>query len=385
MRKYNVSTTRRPRLDALSMPMGSTHTTVPRSTHPISVPAQWPAQLPAKIAFVAEAPSDEEVERGIPLIGPSGRVFDSMLRTAGLDRSNYLITNVFDQKLPDNDVKNWCAPMGEARAGGFTDIPPIEEAGFLRPEYRHHLTRLQEELEICRPNVIVPLGGTALWALTGDAAITAHRGSITQAKRLVPGAKLLPTFHPALVIRQWKFFSVVVGDFVKAHTQSLLGPQITYPTRNLLLEPDLNDIRTFIPRLLKSSLLSVDIETGWGQITSVGFAPDAENAICIPFLDKRTVHRNYWPTTAEEVEAWKLVREVMESDTPKLGQNFGGYDAFWFMLKKRIKPMNFIHDTRLLHHALYPELPKDLEFMGASYSTQGAWKNWGRHKEKKDD
>lgn len=351
----------------------------------IHVPAQFPIHPPAKIAFIGEAPSDEEIERGVPLVGPSGRVFNSMLRTAGLDRNEHLITNVFDEQLPDNDVKGWCVPLKEAREQGLTDWPPIGSAGFLKKEHRWQIERLREELLIAKPNVIVPLGGTALWALTGDTSITAQRGAVSSASRTVPGAKILPTFHPTAVIHQWKLFSVVVGDFVKAHTQALMGPKVVHPTRRLLLEPTIEDIRGYMPRLLASDLLSCDIETGWGQITCIGFAPDVENAICIPFLDKRTPTRNYWATPQEEVEAWKLVREVLASPTPKLGQNFGQYDAFWLLDKLHIAPRNFLHDTRLLHHALYPELPKSLEFMGASYGTQGAWKNWGRKKEKRDD
>lgn len=233
---------------------------------------------------------------------------------------------------------------------------------------------------------MVPLGATALWALTGDTSITAHRGAVTPAKMLLPGLKLLPTFHPAAVIHQWKFFSVVVGDFIKAHAQSLMGRAIVHPNRRLILEPTIEDIRRFVPPMLSSDLLSVDIETGWGQITCIGFAPDAENAICIPFLDKRNPTRNYWGTAAEELEAWKLIREVLNDPVPKLGQNFGQYDAYWLLEKMRVPVRNLHDDTRLLHHALYPELPKSLEFMGASYATQGAWKHWGRvKKEKRDD
>lgn len=352
----------------------------------VHVPPQWPRATPTKIAFIAEAPSDEEIEHGIPLIGPSGRVFNSILRTAGLDRADYLVTNVFDQKLPDNNVAAWCVPLTEAREKAWTDLPPIGAAGFLRPEYRWHLDRLKKELEISRPNVVVPLGGTALWALTGMTSITATRGHVIPATRLVPGAKLVPTFHPAAVIRAWNLFSVVTGDFMTAHTQALIGPKIVTPSRRLLLEPTLDDIRAIKSRLLQSPLLSVDIETGWGQITCIGFAPDKETAICIPFLDKRTSTRNYWATAGDERAAWQEVREVMESETPKLGQNFGGYDAYWLLEKMHIQPRAFLHDTRLLHHALYPELPKSLAFMGASYSTQGMWKQWGKaHKEKRDD
>lgn len=340
----------------------------------MSVPAQFARYNPPRIAFVGEAPGDTEVERGIPLVGASGRVFDAMLRTANLDRSEFHITNVFDQKLPDNDVKNWCS-------NEKNDFGSIGAAGFLRPEYHHHLIRLRDELFDVKPSVIVPLGGTALWAFTGENGISSQRGAIQPANRILPGVKLLPTFHPAYVIRAWKFFSVVTGDIIRAYGQSGFR-DIRLPKRELLIEPSIQEIRYYLPSLLNSDLLSVDIETGWGMVTNIGFAPNRERAINIPFVDVRKANKSFY-SVSDEIEAWKLVKEIMESPVPKLGQNFGGYDAYWFIDNMGIAPRNFIHDTRLLHHNLYPELPKNLEFMGASYTEQGAWKSWGRKSQEK--
>lgn len=352
----------------------------------IHVPPQYPSHVPCKLAFVGEAPSDEELEKGIPFVGPAGRIFDAMLRTANLERSEYMVTNVFDEQLPDNEVFNWCATLKEAREGGFSKLPPIGSAGFLRPEYHSHLSRLEAELMDVRPTVVVPLGGTALWAFTGDATVGSHRGAVTPATRIVPGMKMVPTYHPSYIQKQWMFFSVVVGDFEKALYEASRGPQIFFPKRELFIEPSLADLDRWTEKLLASDLLSVDIETGWGQITCIGFAPDAERAIVVPFVDIRKPNKSYWKTPDEELRAWFWVKEIMESDVPKLGQNFGGYDAYWFVNKMGIGPRNYLHDTRLMHHALYPELPKSLEFLGANYTEQGAWKSWAkRKKEKKDD
>lgn len=347
----------------------------------MSVPPQYPSQFPARIAFVGEAPGVTEVEKGIPLVGASGNVFNAMLRTANLDRVEFHITNVFDEKLPDNEVKNWCAPLSEAKAGGFDDLLPIGAAGYLRPEYRHHLQRLSLELSDVSPSIIVPLGGTALWAFSGMADISSQRGSIQPAMYIRPGTKLLPTFHPAFVIRQWKFFSVVTADIIRAYREASFR-EIRLPNRELLIEPSIQEIRDYLPRLLNSDMLSADIETGWGQITNIGFAPDREHAINIPFVDVRQPNKSFY-SLDEEVEAWKLVKQILESPVPKLGQNFGAYDAYWLIEQMGIAPRNYLHDTRLIHHALYPELPKDLEFMGASYTEQGAWKSWGRKSQEK--
>lgn len=351
----------------------------------IHVPPQLPNNPHPKIAFVGEAPSDEELDQLKPLVGPSGKIFNAMLRTAGLDRNEYLITNVFDEKLPDNNVANWSIPADEARKEGLTDLHPIGEAGFLKAEHRWHLQRLKDEITNFNPNVIVPLGGTALWAFTGSASIGAARGNVTVASKIVPGVKLVPTYHPAFVIKTWKYYIVVAGDFMKASAEADRGPNLILPTRRLFIEPTLSDLANWLPRLLRAPLLSVDIETGWGQITNIGFSPNIEDALNVPFIDLRKPSKSYWGSVDAEAKAWDFVREVCESDVPKLGQNGGAYDFYWLYLKQHIGLRNYNHDTRLLHHALQPELPKSLSFMGASYTSQGNWKSWGHKGDKRDD
>lgn len=319
---------------------------------------EFPSSATCAIAFVGEAPGEEEVARGRPLVGPSGRCFEAMLRSANINRADCFVGNVFLDKAEDNDCGEW-----------------IQDPQVWEPA----CARLHNELKDCSPNVIVALGGTALKALTGEDKISAARGGF------IPHAicKVLPTFHPAAVLRDWRLYSVVIGDFIKADTNSE-SPTIVYPRRELLLEPDLVDLAEWFPKLTETDLLSVDIETGWGFITCIGFAPNAEEAICVPFVDLRRPNRNYWPTVETEAEAWWFIHEVMEHPVPKLGQNFGAYDIMWF-LRMGIKPVNYREDTRLLHHALYPELPKSLAFMGASYGSQGAWKHWGHRKVEKGD
>jgi hypothetical protein len=186
-------------------------------------------------------------------------------------------------------------------------------------------------------------------------------------------------------MRLWKFFPIVVGDFIKAERESAF-PELRQPKKTLWIAPTLQEVKEFCARCLNADRLSVDIETGWGQITCLGLAPTVEEGMCIPFVDLSAPNKSYWKTRDEELAAWACIREVLESPGPKkLGQNFPMYDAFWLLQRYGIKVMNFRDDTRLLHHALYPELPKDLAFMAGSYTNQGPWKHMGRKHEKRDD
>ena len=359
------------------------------------VPFQPPRRLPCKIAFLGEAPGQSEEDKEgcylqvakmvwpnagwtgerdadreiaktlppLPLVGPSGTIFNAILRAAGIDRRDVWVGNVFDEKAEDNDVTGW------------TRDPIIADRA---------LSRLALELAAAGPTVVVPMGATALWAMTGSTNITQMRGAPCLATRVMPGVKLLPTFHPAYVRRVWKTLPFVVQDLLRAKAEAEKGPGLDFPDILLTIEPTIQDLRVWAPILDASNLLSVDIETGWGQITCIGFAPDGTRAICVPFVDMRQVDRNYWGAVKDERWAWDWVKERCESDTPKVGQNFT-YDAYWLLEKMGIRVFNYLHDTRLMHHALYPELPKDLAFLGAAYAELPSWKNWGKKGDKRDD
>ena len=332
----------------------------------IHVLPQWPTTTPCKIAFVGEAPGADEIAASppCPFVGPAGRVFNVIMRSANIDRSECLVTNFFDEKAPGNDVGPWMRDTG--RVGEAT-------------------ARLACEMAHARPNVIVPLGGPALWAFTGHMKISDFRGAVMEASRVAPGAKLLPTFHPMAVQHKWTLLSLVVQDFVKAAREGDRGPEIFWPNRTLLLCPDVADVLDFLSGpCLASDLLSVDIETGWGGITCIGFAPDSETAMCIPFVDLRKPNKSYWDDPKDEVLVWNTIKLILENASiPKLGQNFP-YDAYWLM-DYGIEVRNYLHDTRLMHHALYPELPKTLASMAASYTDLVSWKSWAGHKVEKRD
>ena len=71
----------------------------------------------------------------------------------------------------------------------------------------------------------------------------------------------------------------------------------------------------------------------------------------------------------EELEAWDFVRQVCRK--PTLCQN-GFHDVY--CLADVGVFVNWVADTMFDHHALYPELPKDLGFLGSVYTNEFSWK-----------
>lgn len=341
------------------------------------------------VAFILEQPGTEDYKYGRPFSGNTGAVFRQIMRTAGLNEEDFYIDYVFNDKLPEGAwVK---APT--ARAEGFIDALPPSALGYLRPEHHHFLDSLRDRLLVANPVVIVPLGGVPFWAFSGEASVEKFRGSVQRAERIVAGAKLLPSYHPGDIRKVWKLFSVAVGDIRRAVAEADRGPEIFHPTRRLAIRPRFpSEVRGWLDERLPCPLLSVDIETGWGQITSIGFATSTEDAICIPFVDLDKPNKSYWDTAEEEIEVLRIIDAVLRDPSiPKLGQNFAQYDLLWLWERYGMEVWNLSEDTRLMHHAVYPELPKDLAFLGASYTEQGPWKAMTSHRkltvktDKKDD
>lgn len=368
---------------------------------------------PAKILILGEAPGATEERQGIPFVGASGLELERMLQEAGLNPAEIFMTNVFQTRPPQNRLASLMMSSGEyktlakpAPTSSFAGAPsssapgsiattpwavsgatPIQVEGkksYLNPEFLPELRRLHEEIDRCNPNLIIALGNTALWSLTGRGNISSLRGTTLASSMLSVERKILPTYHPAAVLRQWDLRSIVVADLMKAKAQAEF-PHINRPTRIIEVNPTLRDIEHFLSSLDSASLLAADIETRNGQITEIGFAPSKDSALVVPFI--RGYKDHYWSTLTEEVSALSLCKAILQHPIAKIFQN-GLYDIQYIWRTWHFAPRNCLHDTMLRHHALYPEAQKGLGFLGSLYTDEPAWKMMRNKKdtqEKRDD
>jgi uracil-DNA glycosylase len=343
------------------------------------------------IMFVGEAWGAEEAKQRTPFCGGSGYELTKMLSEAGIRRADCYLTNVFNLHPPGNDLSFFCGPKDKALPGypkllrGNAKDFSHYTGDYVREEFAPELERLSNELIEVDPNVVVALGNTALWALTGKTAISKLRGSTTTSSLTATGFKVLPTYHPAAVLRQWNLRPVVVVDLQKALRDSEF-PEIRRPRREILIEPTLEDIYDFHRKYIDGvQLLSVDIETAGRSVTCIGFAPSPRRAIVIPFSDSKRLGRNYWPTAEIELAVWGYVRSVLERQNPgKLFQN-GMFDIAFLYRSAGIKVAGAKEDTMLLHYSLQPESLKGLGFLGSIYCDEGSWKDMRKHKTTKRD
>jgi DNA polymerase len=332
----------------------------------------------ARIAIVGEAPGPQEELAGIPFQGSGGAELRRMLSDAGINLSDCFQTYVFPFRPKDGKVEHLCGSKKEVGGKDYTH-QPISTGKYLKPEFFPELSRLREELIQANPNIVIALGNVACWALLGSGKITSVRGTIAESS-LIPGLKVLPTYHPVMILRQWDARPIMVVDLIKARKESLF-PEIRRKPRELWLEPTIGDIQEFFSveifsRDWKDSFpLAFDIETKQNKlITCIGFAPTSEKAIVIPFYDSRSPSGAFWKTAADEIHVWRLVQKVLEDPSiPKLGQN-GLYDIQYLWRVMKIRTMNYLHDTMILQHAKYLELQKGLGFQGSIYTNEAAWK-----------
>lgn len=323
-----------------------------------------------KIAIVGEAWGEVEAQWKRPFIGPAGDELNRMLADAGLLREECFVTNCFNLQPDRNDITTLCAAKTDPRIA--RGLPAVATGKYLLETHLPEISRLYNELEEVRPNVVVALGNTACWALLGQTAIGKLRGAIAPSHKL-PWLKVLPTYHPAAILRQYDLRHVSVLDLMKAKAESEF-PEIRRPIRELWLDPTLADLERFYHEyILSSERMAFDIETAGKQITCIGFAPSTDRAIIIPFVDQRQSSGSYWATADEEVEAWNWVQRFLLAPAPKVGQNTL-YDIFYLWHFYGIIVENYEEDTMLLHHSLQPESPKGLDFLGSVYCNEPAWK-----------
>jgi uracil-DNA glycosylase len=328
---------------------------------------------PARIALVGEAPGEQEALLGRPFVGAAGTELNLQLKAAGLLRSELFLTNVFDVRPEKNDVENFCYEKGTKRLASYS-LPPIRAGRYFREEIAlPALERLHQELatagEDGPPNILVALGNTAMWALCQRTGIGSLRGTLLQST-LLPGTKVLPTYHPAAVLRDYSLGAIAISDLMKAKRESEY-PEIRRPARRVLIPETVEDVLQW--NWQQGSVLAFDIETIPARriLQCIGLASTPTEALVVPFTARGNESGSYWSPT-DEVRIWRWLKSVLESPFPKVAQN-GAYDVLW-LEAHNIMVRGWRADTMIAHHALFPELQKSLGFLGSIYTDEVAWK-----------
>lgn len=295
----------------------------------------------AKIALVGEAPARLETIQGKPFVGPAGAQLDLMLNAAGIPRSTVYITNVVKHEVPQGDEKsNWFFKKGSPTS-----------------EYMDAIIALIQELQELKPNVVVPLGNYALWALTQQQEIAQRRGSILEST-MIPGLKVIPTYHPAFYIHEGHFNSpkeaLGIWDLTRVKEQAAF-PEIRQPQARFILNPTPDEIEWAIRELLAGDHITVDTEWfGPENLAYIGFTNSPEWAICIP---------------ATSLQAYRAYKTLLSSDITKIIQNAAFDDLALF--RQGIKIAGPVDDTMVAWHSCWGDIGE--KRLGTISSVMTEW------------
>lgn len=174
---------------------------------------------PARILILGEAPGAHEEQKGYAFVGPSGYELDSWLKEAQAPLDIIHINNVVPVRPPHNDISQ-------------VDVN----------EWRGRLDSLITDVN---PEVIIPLGETALNMVTGEEQIGKWRGSILRRD----GRTIVPSFHPAFILRGMTHMRWVAITDIRKALKELESPHIS-KVRQFIVEPSLMEVVECLDRLM---------------------------------------------------------------------------------------------------------------------------------------
>lgn len=149
----------------------------------------------AKIIFIGEAPGRNEAETGHPFCGAAGKILDQLLESVKIKREDVYITNIIKDRPPENRD------------------PTTEEIKIYSPF-------LVQQLKIIKPEIIATLGRFSMEFImklhkleNKLQKISLLHGQIFEADTSWGKTKIIPFYHPAVVLYNSNQLDVLKNDF----------------------------------------------------------------------------------------------------------------------------------------------------------------------------
>ena len=354
----------------------------------------------ATVLAVAESPGPDEVQNGRPLVGRSGGEWNSGLSACGRTRPEVDLTNVI-----------CCKPPGAA-SGAWTRMTRKLDS-LNKQRNQEGLDPLPHPATCCRPRLlaeaaeypgIITLGKSATQALTGlSSSILATRGgplrvtdewAVTQDVEET-ACRVLPTVHPAYVMRAPSWRPVFYGDLAKAFRW--FSDSLHWVEPELLWRPDAEGLQQWLLQQRNNTppapFYVYDVETDGIEpmtaklrclcITVPDLRADGKPArpgepiaqvarsvgVSILSADGRT--RFFDPY--EETAILDVLRQFFRDPSlVKLGHNAGSYDRMVIEQHLGVTPYPLI-DTLFSTRFRSPDLPKSLKTVGSVLTDVDRW------------
>ena len=335
----------------------------------------------ATLAICGEQPGVREIRWNppTPFVGPAGKGQDSCMQVAGIIRRECYLTNV---------IKDLDASLSHYINLGSYGKYTISEDGWA------YINELRDELKaLPNLNAIVAYGNIPLIALTNRVGITKWRGSVIEST-LVPGLKVIPTFHPATFIPpKFNYMNkpLICFDLKRAKYESQFK-ELRREERDVKTRPTYNESVALLKNVYEQGLrgvtLDIDIEVINEELDCIAFAPNPNSAFCIPF---RCSQGDYFNIEQEHEIMLLITAIIQEERISKRGANFI-FDTQFLLHKYGMVPRGEIHCTQIAQKISFPDFKAGLDFVASMHTDipyykedgkkwmkaagGGTWENW---------
>jgi uracil-DNA glycosylase len=353
----------------------------------------------ARIMIVGECWSDRDEAAGRGFSGTSGQELNRMLQEVGITHSECYFTNLVNARPPRGDIEAWITTKKKDIQANMTRF----RDRWVAPQILDGFYQLLKEIHLVKPNIILALGSSALWALTGTWGITKWRGSqlrVTADRSLYPqgllspedqpfAGKLIPTLHPSFILRDFSQRPIVINDLKRVLKERDQPEYQNEPAWKFLVRPSIDSALVCLQGLLAKLeaaeteiWIDFDLETRAGHIACAGLSWSAFEAASIPLMS-RSDNNGYWLEEEEVQVVWLLYLILTHKKAAIRGQHLlfdAQYTYRYWHFVPRVR-----QDTMIAHHSVFCGLPKKLDFLASLYCDyyvqwkpdKTAWKEGG--------
>ncbi|OIO62187.1 hypothetical protein AUJ83_03405 [Candidatus Woesearchaeota archaeon CG1_02_33_12] len=281
----------------------------------------------SKIVFCGEAFGASEAEIGEPFVGDAGQKFNKLLAFAQLQRKDVIVMNAIRCYLEGNPTPT-------------------------KRELDSCFIHIVNDLATIKPNLIVAMGGSAFYSLTGKTGITEYRGNILYSDKVK--CNVFPTFHPASCLYDQGKWEILKKDF--ALIPSLIGKKIDIVHYYFFKVEEESQVQESINTLSKSDCLYIDTE-------ATGLDPYIEELTRVQVgseNDRYLIGLDLVPKYKELLETKPIVGQGWE------------FDAKYLKLKYNIFPTNWYFDTCIAEYFVSGLKNNDLDALTLKYVPESA-------------
>jgi DNA polymerase-1 len=284
-----------------------------------------------RVVFVGEAPGQDEDEQGKVFIGRAGELLRSFIMKYKLHYNDYFITNTVKCRPPKNRTPT-------------------------RTEIRACSPYLFEELQRLKPDIIVPMGNTALRAVLAVEGIHSYRNRVVRSDTY--NCDVLPMLHPAAILRNPEHEKLMDKDFQKLKTYlaeaipAETGDRIEFGQVTIVQSKP--QMMSLYKKILKRGIMFWDVETNGEDIyikedllfTCVSVCCEQRKAYVFPLTESSQA--------MEEFFIEEFMRPLLENPkVKKCAQNMN-FDAKVMRTKYDIVVNNWWFDTMIAHYLIHP-------------------------------